>query len=384
MREFARSPSRLAPGGQPRPGPGGDAARAGAGLRGAAARPRLLPGRRRGVRGDERELRAGDDPAPARLRRRRRDGLRLPGQERPAPGAVDPRRRRDRRGRGDAPPPQRPRRPARLPRGRRLARRPLDRRQRLHPGEDRRRASRPRTSAPGAAPSSPPPPSPASRSRSPKPPPSARSPPPSRASPRRSATPPRSAAAPTSTRASSTATATASRSRSASPATARSRRAAGHGSSAPSSIWSPEPFCPSGRRVAKARTRARGCDQKGASMFDQLKGKRIAFLVANEGVEQVELTEPLKAVRERRGRGRPARARSRRGPGLQPPRQGRPFEVDRAVGDADAGEYDGLVLPGGVANPDQLRTRRGGGRVRPRLLRGRQAGRGDLPRRPGP
>jgi protease I len=33
-------------------------------------------------------------------------------------------------------------------------------------------------------------------------------------------------------------------------------------------------------------------------MSDQLKGRRIAFLVANEGVEQVELTEPLEAVRE--------------------------------------------------------------------------------------
>ncbi len=37
--------------------------------------------------------------------------------------------------------------------------------------------------------------------------------------------------------------------------------------------------------------------------------------------------------------------------------KGEKFEVDRAVGDADASEYDGLVLPGGVANPDQLRTK---------------------------
>ena len=37
--------------------------------------------------------------------------------------------------------------------------------------------------------------------------------------------------------------------------------------------------------------------------------------------------------------------------------KGDTFDADRAVGDADAGEYDGLVLPGGVANPDQLRTK---------------------------
>ena len=95
---------------------------------------------------------------------------------------------------------------------------------------------------------------------SPRPPPSARSPPRSRASPRRSATPRRSAAAPTSTRASSTATATASRSRSASPAAVRSRRAAGPGSSAPCSSWSPEPFGPAGRRVSGARTRTPPAD----------------------------------------------------------------------------------------------------------------------------
>ncbi len=37
--------------------------------------------------------------------------------------------------------------------------------------------------------------------------------------------------------------------------------------------------------------------------------------------------------------------------------KGEKFEVDRVVGDADASEYDGLMLPGGVANPDQLRMK---------------------------
>jgi protease I len=92
-------------------------------------------------------------------------------------------------------------------------------------------------------------------------------------------------------------------------------------------------------------------------MSDELKGKRIAFLVANEGVEEVELTEPLAALRE-------AGAETE----LLAPEAGivqafdhldksETYEVDRVVGDADADDYDGLVLPGGVANPDQLRTR---------------------------
>src|ERR687886_102960 len=55
-------------------------------------------------------------------------------------------------------------------------------------------------------------------------------------------------------------------------------------------------------------------------MANELQGKKIAF-IATEGVEQAELTEPWKAVAE-----------------------------------AGADDYDGLVLPGGVANPDQLRT----------------------------
>ena len=70
-------------------------------------------------------------------------------------------------------------------------------------------------------------------------------------------------------------------------------------------------------------------------MAEELKGKTIAFLVANEGVEQVELTRPWEAVRERRRRDRADRARGRRGAGVQPPRQGRTRStVDRAVDDA--------------------------------------------------
>ncbi|MFN8163307.1 MAG: type 1 glutamine amidotransferase domain-containing protein [Solirubrobacterales bacterium] len=92
-------------------------------------------------------------------------------------------------------------------------------------------------------------------------------------------------------------------------------------------------------------------------MPDQLKGKRIAFLMANEGVEQVELTEPLEAVREA---GADAHLLAPQAGDIQAFNhldKGDTFSADRAVGDADAGDYDGLVLPGGVANPDQLRTK---------------------------
>jgi protease I len=92
-------------------------------------------------------------------------------------------------------------------------------------------------------------------------------------------------------------------------------------------------------------------------MSDRLEGKKIAFLTANEGVEQIELTEPLKAVREA---GAEAELLAPEGGQVQAFNhldKGDTFDADRAVGEADAGEYDGLVLPGGVANPDQLRGR---------------------------
>jgi protease I len=86
-----------------------------------------------------------------------------------------------------------------------------------------------------------------------------------------------------------------------------------------------------------------------------LQNKRIAFLVANEGVEQVELTEPWKAV-ERAG-AQPQLISLEEGQvqAFNHLDKADTFEVDRSVGDADPSEYDGLVLPGGVANPDFLR-----------------------------
>lgn len=92
-------------------------------------------------------------------------------------------------------------------------------------------------------------------------------------------------------------------------------------------------------------------------MSDDLRGKRVAFLMANEGVEQVELEQPLRTVREAGAEADLLAPEAGEIQAFDHLDKGERFGVDRTVGDADAGEYDALVLPGGVANPDQLRTK---------------------------
>ena len=87
-----------------------------------------------------------------------------------------------------------------------------------------------------------------------------------------------------------------------------------------------------------------------------LSGKRIAFLVANEGVEQVELEQPraeLEAAGATTTLIAPELGKVQAFHHLD---HGDVFAVDLAVGDATAADFDALVLPGGVANPDALRT----------------------------
>jgi protease I len=86
-----------------------------------------------------------------------------------------------------------------------------------------------------------------------------------------------------------------------------------------------------------------------------LQNKRIAFLVANEGVEQVELTEPWKAVEQAGAQPELISIEEGQVQAFNHLDKGDTFEVDRTVANASASEYDGLVLPGGVANPDILR-----------------------------
>ena len=86
-----------------------------------------------------------------------------------------------------------------------------------------------------------------------------------------------------------------------------------------------------------------------------LSSKTVAFLVASEGIERVELTEPWKAVSDAGAT-----------PVLLSPQEGevQTFDhldraetrpVDKRVSSAAVDDYDALVLPGGVANPDALR-----------------------------
>jgi protease I len=90
-------------------------------------------------------------------------------------------------------------------------------------------------------------------------------------------------------------------------------------------------------------------------MAGKLDGKRIAFLVAPEGVEQVELTEPWKAVESEGAKPELVSTEDGEIQAFNHLDKADTFKVDRTVDDAKAADYDGLVLPGGVANPDFLR-----------------------------
>src|ERR671922_2943911 len=89
-------------------------------------------------------------------------------------------------------------------------------------------------------------------------------------------------------------------------------------------------------------------------MANDLRGKRIAFR-ATDGVEQVELTGPWEAV-EKAG-GEPELVSIKKGEiqGVNHMEKADTFPDDKTVAEADPTDYDGLVLPGGVANPDKLR-----------------------------
>ncbi|MGW0809160.1 type 1 glutamine amidotransferase domain-containing protein [Nonomuraea sp. NPDC002799] len=87
-----------------------------------------------------------------------------------------------------------------------------------------------------------------------------------------------------------------------------------------------------------------------------LNGATIAFLVAPEGIEQVELTEPWKAVKQAGGTPRLVSTKPGQVQAFHHLDRADKFAVDDTVDEVDPGAFDGLVLPGGVANPDFLRT----------------------------
>ena len=90
-------------------------------------------------------------------------------------------------------------------------------------------------------------------------------------------------------------------------------------------------------------------------MAKQLEGKRIAFL-ATDGFEQSELEQPWNEIKNAGATVELLSVHKGSIQGMRHMDKGDLFEVDGLVGEADAADYDGLVLPGGVANPDTLRT----------------------------
>jgi protease I len=89
-----------------------------------------------------------------------------------------------------------------------------------------------------------------------------------------------------------------------------------------------------------------------------LDGKKIAFLVAPEGIEQVELTEPWKTVQQSGGRPHLLVAVKdvQQVQAYNHLDKADTFDVDLPVSRAGVEDYDGLILPGGVANGDEVRT----------------------------
>lgn len=89
-------------------------------------------------------------------------------------------------------------------------------------------------------------------------------------------------------------------------------------------------------------------------MATPLRDKIIAIL-ATDGFEQVELTEPQRAVEQAGATTKLLSLEAGDIRGMHHDKQGDTFEVDGLVADAKVADYDGLILPGGVANPDALR-----------------------------
>lgn len=90
-------------------------------------------------------------------------------------------------------------------------------------------------------------------------------------------------------------------------------------------------------------------------MDQNLNGKRVAILVAN-GFEQVEMTKPRQALEDAGARTEIVSPAQGKVKGWQHTEWGDEFSVDVSLDSANPGNYDALLLPGGVMNPDKLRA----------------------------
>ena len=93
-------------------------------------------------------------------------------------------------------------------------------------------------------------------------------------------------------------------------------------------------------------------------MTAKLEGKKIAFL-ATDGFEQSEFERPWEALKKAGADVELISLKEGEIQGMNHDEKADKFSVDKTVEEADAGDYDGLVLPGGVANPDALRVHEG-------------------------
>ncbi len=89
-------------------------------------------------------------------------------------------------------------------------------------------------------------------------------------------------------------------------------------------------------------------------MAKKLEGKKVAILVAN-GFEQVEMTKPREALDEAGAESKVVSIKSGKVQGMNHDEKGDKFEVDLTLDDAKAGDFDALLIPGGLMNPDEMR-----------------------------
>src|SRR3954453_10793711 len=100
--------------------------------------------------------------------------------------------------------------------------------------------------------------------------------------------------------------------------------------------------------------RGRASGRSEEPMNQSLQGKKVA-VVATDGFEQVELTEPRRALMEAGATTHVIAPHGGSIQGMNHKEVGDKVAVDKTLADTSPEEYDALVLPGGVANPDELR-----------------------------